>query len=178
MSATATEAHMDDKYNFLEEIQSEDERTFALGDVLDVKASIWLVVITFLAGQTAYFLSRGLSPHLYDGQLVSCLFLGIAGLLTLFELRPRKYDFFSPSNGVIEARLAQLREHYKAEVNADELAQKQILEDQVGWTKAAIVKNQRINKFKGDLVDWSFWLTTAAATINLLTLLSFFKLPF
>jgi hypothetical protein len=119
-------------------------------------------------------LSKGLPWLAYRGQVASAALLALAGILTLFELRPRKYDFFSPSNGFIEKRLEQLREHYKEYSEAETIVQNQMIQDQIGWAKKAISKNQEINKRKGMLVDWSFWLTTVATIINLLTLLHFF----
>ncbi len=40
------------------EINAKDDLATKLGDALDVKASILLVVIVFLATQTAYFLEK------------------------------------------------------------------------------------------------------------------------
>lgn len=42
----------------LAELSVKDDLSFKLGDTLDVKASIGMVVITFLGTQTAYLLDK------------------------------------------------------------------------------------------------------------------------
>lgn len=161
-----------------EEIKSEAERSSDLGDALDMKANVWLVVITFLATQTAYFLSRNLSTYAYRGQIASTVALALAGVLTLICLCPRDYMLFSPSNGVIERRLQELQEHYKGVHNVESVIHQQLLKDHIAWSKDSISKNTKINNFKSGVVFLAFLLTALAATINLITLVSFLKRPF
>jgi hypothetical protein len=75
-----------------EHLKEQDEREFALGDTLDIKTSIALVIITFLATQSAEFLKASASAprwHIIQQMSVACLV--IAGLLALIELIPRNY---------------------------------------------------------------------------------------
>lgn len=81
----------------IERLQQKDALLFHLSDTLDVKASIWLVVITFLATQTAGFLSDALLPGaLRYAQIGSALSLAAAGALALVVLWPRNYYHENP----------------------------------------------------------------------------------
>ncbi|MGH9574403.1 MAG: hypothetical protein ACRD40_12865, partial [Candidatus Acidiferrales bacterium] len=103
----------------LNDYMAEAEYSISLGDSLDIKANIWLVVITFLATQTAYFLSKELHGYVFWGQVASASLLVIAGLLSLWELRPRNYILFRPSNGAIQKKLEKLREEHKDAADKD-----------------------------------------------------------
>ncbi len=63
-----------------ERLKDQDEREFALGDTLDIKTSIALVIITFLATQSAEFLKTTLSPYWHIIQRVSVGCIVIAGV--------------------------------------------------------------------------------------------------
>lgn len=160
-----------------DQVCTEAERSFSFADTLDLKANVWLVVITFLATQTAYFTSKSLTPFWFYAQLASAGLLILAASLTLIELCPRTYCWFGPSNGAIESRLAELREHYKGHESAEKMARTQLLKDQVEWARERAIQNKQKNEFKSMLIVWAFWLTLAAFGVNLITLLSLFKLP-
>ena len=159
-----------------EQFTGEAERSLTLGDSLDLKANVWLVVITFLATQTAYFIGKNNLPHVARyGQFLAATLLVVAGILTLIELCPRTYSWFSPTNGAIEMRVAELEALYKDYENGDELTSKQLLVDEIEWAKQRTAQNGRINDFKSRLIVWSFGFAAAAGLINLLTLLYLFK---
>jgi hypothetical protein len=153
----------------------EAEYSITLGDTLDMKANIWLVVITFLATQTAYFLSKELSVCLFWGQVASAFLLVIAGLLSLWELMPRDYLLFRPSEGAIQRKLEKLRNEHKESTDEEKLVEAAIMNAQMEWAKERIEFNMRINRKKSALIDWSFWLAAAAFVINFVTLASLFK---
>lgn len=161
------------------DFSEEADRSLSLGDVLDIKANIWLVVITFLGTQTAYFLSKNdLTPLVHHGQVLSAILLVIAGAITLIELCPRKYWINEPSKDkALEERVVELRNHYATYENCEDLVLAQLVKDRAEWAKERTAKNQRINRQKSALISWSFWLTACGAAINLLTLLHFIKLP-
>ena len=56
----------------IERMDAKDELTFQGGDTLDVKASIVLVVLTFLAGQSADLLTKGNLNCLQTARLIKC----------------------------------------------------------------------------------------------------------
>jgi hypothetical protein len=160
------------------EISAEAERSVSLGDVLDMKANIWLVVITFLAAQTAYFLTKDLTPLEHRGQILSAILFVIAGMLTLVELCPRTYMIYSPSNGALEERIAELQKDNGNSEDSGHRVAVQIMNEYTGWAKERIATNQHINRQKSKLLNWSFWLTAAGTAINFLTLLHFVRFPF
>lgn len=94
----------------LKEFSDESERSFVLGDTFDMKASILLVVITFLITQSFSFLAKADLLIIRYGQKAAAFLLAGAGALTIWELFPRDYIFFSPSNGAIEKKIAKLRQ--------------------------------------------------------------------
>ena len=157
----------------LTEFSSESERSFSLGDTYDMKANVVLVVITFLAGQTAYFLSITHSPAVRDGQMLSAFLLVVCGVLTLVELFPRTYLFFSPSNGAIERKAKKFREEQKAE----EAVLRELLKHEVEWARERAVHNKGINKTKSAILGVIFWILSGAVVINLVTLVLFAMCP-
>jgi hypothetical protein len=157
-----------------EQFSEEAERSFAFADTLDLRANIWLVIITFLAAQSAYFIGKGI-PHAWLlAQYASAALMIMAGIATMVELYPRTYLRFSPSNGALERRLTFLRGYYEGLANADELALAQLLIDEIGWARERTTHNNRHNNSKTWLLQWAFWLAVCAFVINLLTLLGFF----
>lgn len=75
----------------LAELNSKDDLAFKLGETLDVKASIGLVVITFLGTQTAYLLDKHVTGVFHALQDVLVIFLVIATIMSIVELWPRDY---------------------------------------------------------------------------------------
>ncbi len=72
-----------------DEIHAKEDLSLRLGDALDIKASIGLAVILFLATQSAYFLDKGLPRIGIAMQLFSILCIVLAAIFALAELWPR-----------------------------------------------------------------------------------------
>lgn len=66
----------------LAELNAKDDLAQRLGDTLDVKASMGMVVITFLGTQTAYFLDKHVVGIAHKLQAVSVCFLVLATIAT------------------------------------------------------------------------------------------------
>jgi hypothetical protein len=158
-----------------DEYMKEAEYSISLGDTLDVKANIWLVAITFLATQTAYFLSKGLHGYVFWDQVVSAGLLVIAGLLCLWELMPRYYLLFRPSQGAIQKKLDKLRDEHKDSANKEKLIEAEIVNAQMRWAKERTEANMKINREKSTLINTSFWLAAVAFVLNFVTLATLFK---
>ena len=74
-------------------VKSQDDFEVKLGDTLDIKTSIAVVILVFLATQSAGFLALASIPlHWRNIQIVSAICIGIAGILAVYELLPRKYN--------------------------------------------------------------------------------------
>ena len=86
----------------VERLNAKDELTYQRGDTLDVKASIVLVVVTFLAGESAELLAKGnLTPAGKVTQIIAAAFLALAGILVWSQLWPREYEVEAAENLLI-----------------------------------------------------------------------------
>lgn len=152
---------------FVNEYLAESERTVATCDSYDVKAAVWLAIITLLGTQTVYLAAQPLPVVLKYGQLASAILLAMAGIATLIELRPLDYRRYSPSNGALEVLLAKLRsKHGEAEtLIAQEFAARRVV-----WLKEMIDKNKALNAKKSHLILFAFWTMAVATGLNLITL--------
>jgi hypothetical protein len=152
-------------------IKSQDDLEFELGDTLDVKTSIALVLITFLATQSADFLrhSPPLSSFWHVLQVVSVVLLVAAGVLAIVELKPRRYK---ARTGPAEflAWVEELREHYKGEPDLESRVVDEINRREVEKITSRFNRNRAINAMKSNLIEWCFRFTLAAVLLNLATL--------
>jgi hypothetical protein len=153
-------------------IKSQDDLEFTLGDTLDIKTSIVLVVITFLATQSADFL-RGIPPLSTFWrciQILSTLSLIVAGGVALYELFPREY-MARMSPGKFLGWVKELSEFYKDHADAESKIVSAIDDAELKKVETRFARNSAINALKSKLLEWSFYFTLAALVINLLTLL-------
>jgi len=154
----------------LAELNLKDDLAFKLGDTLDVKASIGMVVITFLGTETAYLLDKhvtGISHWLQTGAVVA---LVIATVASIVELWPRKYWMIEPEEST-SSRAAELVEYfskYEGEVQANVLSE--LTKNEIGWARQRISANQSKNGEKAKYLDWAYKATAAAFILNAATL--------
>lgn len=96
----------------LERLRARDQMLFSLSDILDAKAGIALVVITFLATQCAEFMAKepSLPTHLLIFQYVSIVALFVAGLCAIASLWPR--DHPADPADKMDGWLSELREYF------------------------------------------------------------------
>jgi len=155
-----------------EHLKEQDEREFALGDTLDIKTSIALVIITFLATQSAEFLKTGLSPWWHTIQRISVACIVIAGVLALLELIPRGYRLRMTPDRFL-GWINQTRDFYKSRGAADpELSTaERISAVEIEKLTDRFAVNSAINGTKSSLMGWSFYFTMAAVVLNLATLI-------
>jgi hypothetical protein len=159
-------------------IEKQDETEFNLGDTLDVKTSIALIVVTFLATQSAEFLKGNppLTPCWHDVQLASVLCLVLAGLLAILELVPRKYNLpMAPDDFLgwvdkLEKYYEQSPDPKQSTADAKESVLAEIHRRETEKIKIRFAKNRRANERKSCLIEWLFRLTMAALVLNLVTL--------
>lgn len=155
-----------------ESIKNQDETELALGDTLDVKASIALVVIIFLATQSADFLksSPPLSPAWHHVQVWSVFCLIAAGVCAFFELLPRQYEMrMSPAEFI--GWVNKLADFYKGDPDAESKISQDITDTEIKKIEKRFSANSAINARKSLLLDWCFRFTAAALAFNLATLL-------
>jgi hypothetical protein len=159
----------------LGEINAKEDLSLRLGDALDVKASIHLAILIFLATQTAYFFDKSLPRLAVNMQLFSLVCEIAAIVFALLELRPIKYILPEPESVVITDRIDELTQFYRgmhSETVEHDVAWA-ITRDQIAWTKKRITNNQKLNRLKSGFLEASFWFTLGAVVLNVLTLTIF-----
>jgi len=147
-----------------------DDQLLRMGDALDVKASIELIVITFLATQTADFLNNAQIVGLWAWlQLGSAVALIVAGVFALWELWPRDYEVEASES--LEGWASELCDFYKREADAELKIAESLHMGRIKRVKERVAANNRVNDWKSRLLMWSFRFTGAAMIMNLLTLI-------
>lgn len=143
----------------IERLNSKDELTLQRGDTLDVKASIVLVVVTFLAGQSAELLSKGsLTCPGKATQIVAAISLGLAGILIWCQLWPREYEI-EAAEKLSEWR-AELEDFYQGDPDASAKVLELLRKGIIDRTTERIYANGAINRTRSTLLLWSYVLTT------------------
>jgi hypothetical protein len=164
----------------LESAQKYDDSERSLGDVLDVKASVALVAVTFMAGVSAQLITmQGLSPLWSKIQLpvqiVALLLLAVAGALIVIELWPSDYlGLPTPKEDAdwIE-RLSAAGENAAVVLDS-------VLKYKLSSAIDRVEHNKKINERKAGLLHWAFKLLAAALALvlgNLLCLAANFLWP-
>lgn len=163
-----------EKYNeaILELVRSQDEREIELGDTFDIKTSIALVIITFLATQSAEFLRSPLSAWWHTIQRFSVACAVIAGVLALVELIPRKYRLRMSPDEFLNW-VDKTKAFYEADGTHDPESStvERIKDVELDKARTRFAANSAINASKSRLMEWAFYFTMAAMALNLATLI-------
>ena len=159
----------------LQDINAKEDLSLRLGDALDVKASIGLALILFIATQTAYFLDKGISHLGITMQLFSIVSIVLAASFALAELWPRTYFLPDPESQYVANRIEQLKAHYAPYADADSYVTSALMEDEILWAKVRIEDDRKKNDKKSSLLNWSFCFTGVAIVLNLLTMLTLLR---
>lgn len=155
----------------LDFVKSQEDLEFSLGDTLDVKASILLVVVTFLATQSSEFLNRAtiLAAHWRYAQMFSIGFLIAAGFLALLELRLRKYPARMEPKKFL-GWLAEVRDFYATEADPEARIIAWVYTKEIEKSQNRFEQSNVINTRKASMLKWCFRFTLGALGVNLLTL--------
>jgi hypothetical protein len=152
-------------------LRSQDEREVDLGDTFDIKTSIALVILIFLATQSADFLKMPLSFCWHIIQQLSVAFLVIAATLALIELIPRDYHLRMAPDAFLNWADQVKASYKKSDVPDPESgAIAHIRDVEIKKLKDRFTANSSVNAKKSWLVNWSFRAMTLAVILNLLTL--------
>jgi len=148
-----------------------DELFFQLGDVLDVKASIILVAISFLGTISALVLAVPDLPYLIRGiQILAVLSLAGGMFATVRCLWPRVFDA-PPDTTKWLAHLQELEKHFEVKADSSELAAQDLLQAMAERRQERIAKNRALAEAKSKLNDLSIRATVVAASAEALSLL-------
>ena len=154
----------------VERLQAKDALLFSLSDTLDVKASIVLVVVTFLGTLSGIFLANPLLPYLLRyGQLAAAVFLAGAGLMAFITLWPRQHELETAET--LDEWQQELRAHYKNALDPNEAVSEAFTAGRVQRLKERIQLHTGIDRAKSNCLDWSYRLSAVALALNLTTLI-------
>ncbi len=121
----------------LERLQAQQLQMFQVSDVLDMKAGIFLVFVTFLATQTAgFFRMEHLPTALWSLQLVSAGMIATAGILVAMVLRTRTFPTFASTE--LTGWVEELREYVGDADNAEQQVEKLFTEGSIDGIKERI----------------------------------------
>ncbi len=156
--------------NDVESLEQKDRMFFGLSDTLDVKASIGLVLIVFLASQTTNLLKNEMDPVLTFLQMICAVILFTAAMFALVTIWPRTHKVENTEQwGVFHE---DLRRHFKCvgESSPDEKAFETFLLQRAEGLKEQIEHNRQITHRKYASVKWCYRSVVIAVALNLFTL--------
>ena len=147
--------------------ESKNNFEVSLGDTLDVKASILLLIITFLATFAAAVLSSNYEPLWRYAQIASLFFLMISSFYSIGALWPREYTTSESIPEDFIAWVENLDSHWK-EQKPEQNMFEYILLDEMRKTARAERENKAINVDKIRLLKRSFWTMLLVLAIDLI----------
>ena len=155
-----------------QQLAEKDRILFNLSDTLDMKAGVSLVVITFLATQTAGFIgNEALVDVLRWLQSVSAVLLALAGASSMFVLWPREYSVEKSEE--FAGWRARLESYYQGQDDAQRKVDDEYLAGRVQGLRVQIAENRRLDDRKSWALAWSYRLTGVSLGLNMLTLIWF-----
>jgi hypothetical protein len=147
-----------------------DELFFQVGDVLDVKASIILVVISFLGAiSSQILLVQDLSCLIKGLQILAVLALAGGVFTTVWSLWPRVFDAPPNTEEWIEY-LQELEKFYAGQEDSAERAFKAFKDSISKRRQERISKNRALAERKSNLNSWAFRATVVAASAEAICL--------
>ena len=156
---SATDIHL------LERLRQRDQALFALSDVLDAKAGLAVVVITFLATQTSGWLTGAmpLPQPLWWFQIASSGCLAVSGFLAVASLWPRDHHADAAEEAV--EWLQALRSHYPDE----EAVERAFVTGTIERLSERIAANRQVADDKASFMFRVFAWAGLALGLNLCT---------
>jgi hypothetical protein len=154
------------------QVLERDRQELEFGDTLDIKTSIVLVVLTFLAGQAADSLRA--SPKGGAGiicQYMAIIALSLGGIFAVGELWPRNYKI-EASPDRYDTWLSELKAHHQGEENSESKVVAASIGGRIAMAKDRIHYNIDVNKRKSWWMTVSFFCTAGAFALNLAALVS------
>ncbi len=153
-----------------QKIEERDKLEFSLCDSTDVKASVLLLLITFLAGLSASLLAeKELGIWLRSGQGFVIVLLAVSMILSVLCLKPREYSTEKQPQEYREW-LSKLRKHFDGKPNAETEVLNQFQSGTIVKTLERISRNYDVNRDKLKYLRGSFWFLMAALGTELILL--------
>jgi hypothetical protein len=157
--------------SLVEEATRLDEIAYQVGDVLDVKASVILVVLTFLGTLASQVLPiPDLPVTIKIIQIVAVIALSIAGTFTICTLWPRKFAI--PPSPLESWEYAEaLIKHFHGAGDAEDLAFQQLQKSKTDLALDRIVKNRQLAASKAKFNKYAFYAMVVSVIAQLASLL-------
>jgi ABC-type transport system involved in cytochrome bd biosynthesis fused ATPase/permease subunit len=154
-----------------EDAKKLDDLYYSLGDVLDVKASVILVVVTFLGTLTGGILSLNYLPKLIKwGEALTVVDLCVIGVLTIASLWVKTFRVPQDPQLLMNWAL-DLEETFKWCANSSELVLEEFQKERTSKLMERIRINKDLARRKVGLVKWAFRFTALAVVLSLASLL-------
>jgi hypothetical protein len=154
-----------------EEAKRLDEISYQAGDVLDVKASIVLLVVTFLGTLSGQIVSvPDLPPIVKIIQVIAVAALCMSGLLTIAALWPRDFDIPRDPKK-LALYVNALVEHFSDKPKPEDLALQWYEQARVDSVIDRITTNRGFASSKSRLNKWAFYAVAASLLAELISLL-------
>jgi hypothetical protein len=168
---------MDAKELLYQKIEERDRLEFSFGDTTDVKASIVLMLITFLAGLAASLLAeKDLNPLVRSGQGLVIMFLAGSTFFAVLCLRPRDYSMEKPPQNYADW-LSQLSTYYAGQSDAEVKVFNEFRSGGAAKALERVQQNYSTNRAKLSQLYVAFWLLVAGLASELIMLLIATRLP-
>jgi hypothetical protein len=148
----------------LERLSLREQMVMQQADALDVKASILLVAVTFLATHSMWVLSKALLPLILYDQFLSVLLQIIAGVLLAVHLRVSEYT------GVTAEAFPGWRDDLvkfygeSREKDVEQELSSAIIKKSIECVSDAVSQNNR----KAKAIQFTYWLTLGSFVFNLI----------
>jgi hypothetical protein len=150
----------------------QDDSEFGLGNALDIKTSIVLIVITFLATQSAELLKVSRSGFWHIFPIASAVCLCCAAVFSVAELIPKNYSLRMAPDEFFRWAAERRDSHRKSfEPDPDLSAAREIRDIQVKRLIERYEINSAINNRKSRWLKLSFYFTASALALNLISVL-------
>lgn len=164
---------MDEKLvDFLwEEVRQLDEAIVDLGDALDVKASIVLVLATLLGAISGPTLAlHDLPAWVKVAQAIAVAALGFTVICALVALWPSEFTL-PPHVEAWEGNITEGAADYKDDPHGVEQIASELRESRMRVAKRRIADNQRITKRKGLFNRFAFYTSAVAILMDVATMI-------
>jgi hypothetical protein len=151
------------------DIRLQDQAELSLGDTLDVKASILLLIVIFLEGMSVGLISTRwpARSQALNFQLAGAVLLAISGILVLVVIWPRDYAAESQS------RASELLAYFEGNPGAegDPAVAEAILKEDISKALERVTDNHAINATKSRILYFAFYVAALAMAFEVVSAL-------
>jgi len=150
----------------LDRLTNRETQLSQQADALDVKASILLVAVTFLAGQSTYFLTKHPTGFIHWSQLLAVVLQVTSGCLLAWQLAIKQYS--AEASEQYPGWRDQLIAHYS---NDSAAVEAEMLKGIITGCAERAAETRKLNDHKALIIGSAYWLSLGSFACNLAALL-------